>query len=253
MGDTVMLVTEKTIELFQERKIFTLNGPMQRIKVGDMIFVSNDANIEAYCGILAGIGLFSIGTQSYTWSAMLTTTVMGRYSSLASDIRFMQPDHPISNFTTSPIAFNQHAAWVSNLIKSVPDFSFYEKPLTPLRPTIIGNDVWIGSHVAIKQGIKIGDGAVIGSGALVTKDVPPYAVMGGVPARVIKYRFPEKIIEELLNLKWWDYSFTDFKNMDSDIPIEDFIYRIQNEIAAGRLKKYEPQITTGEEINATSR
>lgn len=99
--------------------------------------------------------------------------------------------------------------------------------------------------------MKIGDGAVVGARSVVTKDVPPYAIVVGSPARIIKYRFPEKIIEELLELKWWDYSFIDFKDIDGDIPVEEFIYWLKNEIAAGRIQKYYPQVTTGEEILAT--
>ena len=70
---------------------------------------------------------------------------------------------------------------------------------------VIGNDVWIGAGAQILSGVRIGDGAIIGAGAVVTKDIPPYAVAGGNPAKVIKYRFGQKKIDELLGLKWWDW------------------------------------------------
>lgn len=76
---------------------------------------------------------------------------------------------------------------------------------------IIGNDVWIGANVVILPGVKIGDGAVLGSGAVVTKEVEPYSIVGGVPARIIKYRFPSYIIEKLLMIKWWNWSMDDIK------------------------------------------
>ena len=69
----------------------------------------------------------------------------------------------------------------------------------------MGNDVWIGENAHIMSGVTIGDGAIVGSEALVTKDIPPYAIVGGNPAKIIKYRFDEYTIEKLLKIKWWDF------------------------------------------------
>jgi len=76
---------------------------------------------------------------------------------------------------------------------------------------VIGNDVWIGINVIILSGITIGDGAIVGAGAVVTKDIPPYAIAVGVPAKVIKYRFSDEEIQLLLNAKWWDWEFSKIK------------------------------------------
>ena len=99
----------------------------------------------------------------------------------------------------------------------------------------IGNDVWIATGVCVFRKVKVGDGACIGAGAVVTKDVPPYAIVAGVPAKIIKYRFPDKFIEELLKIKWWDWPMDVLaKNMDwlmsSDVN-EETISRMK-EIAA---------------------
>ena len=77
---------------------------------------------------------------------------------------------------------------------------------------VIGNDVWIGYEAVILSGVTIGDGAIIGSRAVVTKDVPPYTIVGGVPARPIRKRFDEATIEKLLRLKWWDWSENKIKD-----------------------------------------
>jgi acetyltransferase-like isoleucine patch superfamily enzyme len=68
----------------------------------------------------------------------------------------------------------------------------------------IGNDVWIGAKVTIFDGVEVGDGAIVAAGAVVVKNVPPFAIVGGVPARIIKYRFPEEDIDFMLKLKWWE-------------------------------------------------
>lgn len=69
----------------------------------------------------------------------------------------------------------------------------------------IGNDVWVGAHAVINRGVKIGNGSVIAAGAVVTKDVPAYSICGGIPAKVVKKRFDDKIIERLENIKWWEF------------------------------------------------
>src|SRR6185295_4140559 len=86
------------------------------------------------------------------------------------------------------------------------------------RETYIGNDVWIGNHVIVKDGVTIGDGAIVGAGSVVTRDVPAYAVVAGNPARRIRMRFDERLVERLQTTKWWTYSMASFGAMDfSDI------------------------------------
>ena len=77
----------------------------------------------------------------------------------------------------------------------------------------IGNDVWIGTNVVIMRGIKIGDGAIVAAGSIVTKDIPPYTIVAGCPAKIIKYRFAEEIIKQLLELKWWNYHINTLSNL----------------------------------------
>ncbi|MBQ2645031.1 CatB-related O-acetyltransferase [bacterium] len=128
-------------------------------------------------------------------------TEIGRYCSIANDVIIAASEHPITNFSTHPISY---------------DVENYPGKETK---TIIGNDVWLGTRAIIKKGVKIGDGAVIASGAVVTKDIPPYAVVAGVPTKIIKYRFNDDIIEELLNIQWWNFPLAKLQNL-KNLPIE---------------------------------
>jgi len=100
--------------------------------------------------------------------------------------------------------------WISTFpffwMPDVPAFAGARNGYQPAGDTVIGNDVWIGSEAIVMPGITIGDGAVIGTRSLVTRDVAPYAIVGGNPARVIRKRFDEQLVALLLEMKWWDWS-----------------------------------------------
>lgn len=124
---------------------------------------------------------------------------IGRFCSIAPYVRTNLGIHPMTvpYVTTSPMFFStqkQSGKTFANrmMFDEIKD------------STVIGNDVWVGENAFLVGGITIGDGAIVLAGAVVTKDVPPYAIVGGVPAKVIKYRYDEDIIRFLLNLKWWN-------------------------------------------------
>jgi virginiamycin A acetyltransferase len=121
--------------------------------------------------------------------------VIGKFCQIATGVRFVMNggNHAMSGYTTFPFrAFGQK--W-----KDVPLKSDVKGD------TLIGNDVWIGNSATIMPGIKIGDGAIIATNSIVTKDVEPYSIVGGNPAKLIRKRFDEETIQKLLSLKWWDW------------------------------------------------
>ncbi len=121
--------------------------------------------------------------------------IIGKFVAIAQGAQFIMngANHPLSGFTTFP--WSSFEGWKDNAPVEWPDKG----------NTIIGNDVWIGREAVIMPGVTVGHGAIIGSHAVVAKDVPPYGVAVGNPARIAKIRFPPEIVERLLAIAWWDW------------------------------------------------
>jgi len=147
----------------------------------EKVYVANDVQIGKYTYIVEG--------------TVNSGVKIGRYCSLGRQLSIGEIDHPIEWLTTSVIV-NANG----NGKFKYDDFPKYD--YQDNRKTIIGNDVWAGLGVILKRGITIGDGAIIGAGSVVTHDVAPYAIVGGVPAKLIRYRFNNEIINKLLELQW---------------------------------------------------
>jgi acetyltransferase-like isoleucine patch superfamily enzyme len=144
------------------------------------------------------VGMYTHG-GCFTPGNMDPFTTIGRYCSIARRARVINRNHPMENISTSAIFFNPALKIVEN--DSVEDI-----------PITIGHDVWLGHNSIIMPNVKeIGTGAVIAAGAVVNKDVPPYAVVVGNPARVVRYRFEKNIIDALLESKWWEKSIEELK------------------------------------------
>ncbi|AYD00036.1 CatB-related O-acetyltransferase [Neorhizobium sp. NCHU2750] len=194
-------------------------GAKRRWKVGDRLTIHKKTVVEPYVTFReVGFSILNFGAFSYSASGLPLDIKVGRYCSIARNVEVFGWGHPAEAVTTSLMVCNAETRWVRQAYK---DFGIGEfvsvRNKQKLMPTI-GNDVWIGADVRIARGITIGDGAIIATGAVVTKDVAPYSVVGGVPARFIRHRFSPNIFENLLDLKWWSFSFKDLAGMDFDEP-----------------------------------
>jgi len=149
-----------------------------------------------------------IGRYSYInkYCLIEKNTTIGRFCSVAYNAKIGLGGHPTDWVSTHAFAYDPKYGFVKESRKFQPENK---------KQTVIGNDVWIGTNAIILQGVKIGDGAIIGANSLVTTDVEPYAIMIGNPAKLHRYRFDEKTIKQLVELKWWDQSINEIKmNID---------------------------------------
>jgi acetyltransferase-like isoleucine patch superfamily enzyme len=140
----------------------------------------------------------TLGDLSYVAAnSRVTNASIGKFSSIGPDVLIGLGKHPSRGFvSTHPVFFStRRQAQITFVVE--PAFEEFER-------VRIGNDVWIGARAIIVDGVSVGDGAIVGAGATVTKDVPPYAVVGGVPAKVSRYRFEAAQIDFLRRFRWWD-------------------------------------------------
>ncbi|SOD98317.1 CatB-related O-acetyltransferase [Spirosoma fluviale] len=156
------------------------------------------------------IGFFTyVGRNSFVQFAKI-----GNYCSISKDVMIGLGAHPLNMFSTSPLFYKANNALKIQLVERNLDFK--EHSLIN-----IGSDVWIGTKSIIMDGVTIGHGAVVAAGAIVTKDIPPYAIVAGVPAKIIKYRFSDSIQNRLLESKWWENEpseiFNNKKNLEAII------------------------------------
>lgn len=142
----------------------------------------------------------SIGRYSYIGpNSLVSGSEIGAFCSISWNVEIGLANHTLDFLSTSPIFTEVHNGTGHSWIDK--DIACTERE----KGTMIGNDVWIGTGAKVMRGVTIGDGAVIAAGAVVTKDVAPYAIVGGIPARFIKFRFPTEQIKQIRDLKWWEW------------------------------------------------
>lgn len=157
-----------------------------KIEAGSL-FVQSKMDKHSFCG----------------YDCEISNCIIGAYTSIANRVVIGGGMHPMDWVGMSPVFYKGRDSVRAK---------FSEFNREDSKNTIIGNDVWIGHSCLIKQGVKIGNGAVIGMGSVVTKDIPPYAIYAGNPAKLIRYRFDQEIIDELLSIKWWEMDDSELRN-----------------------------------------
>lgn len=167
----------------------------------------------------------TLGDYSYIVNdGEVANTVIGKFCSIAAMVRLNPGNHPMERASQSH--FTYRSSWYFDGADD--DAAFFE--WRRAHPVVIGHDVWIGHGAVVLPGVTIGSGAVVAAGAIVTKDVAPYTIVGGVPAKPMRERFPQPVAARLQRLAWWDWeherlaaALPDFRAL----PIEAFLERYE--------------------------
>lgn len=190
------------------------------------------------------IGAFTLINGQSTTS--LYRCFIGRYGQVGESVVLGPPEHPINWFSSHPFAFTRRNELprmyqLEDFARLAPDGT---EPVHYVRTvpcdTHIGHEAYIGANTVVRRGVRIGDGAIIGAGSVVTHDFPAYAVAAGSPARVIRMRFADAIIERLLALQWWRYDLAPYKHDVDFSRVEETLAFFEQRKAEGGLQDYRP-------------
>jgi acetyltransferase-like isoleucine patch superfamily enzyme len=185
----------KKIKFILKKYKYSRNNKLSSIvSIGKKVSLNN-CTLSYYSSVAEYASLSNVFIGEYSSIgryAKIVYTDIGKYCAISWDTTINVISHPYNNLTISAFPY---VPYVGN---------FVTERKQSYQQVTIKNDVWIGANSVIMPGVTIGNGAIIGDSAVVTKDVPDYAIVAGVPAKIIKYRFEQDIIDKLLELKWWD-------------------------------------------------
>lgn len=193
------------------------------LKVGYLSYAKN-STFEGFNTLNNYVTLNSVKLGKYTYISTNTKiqyATIGKFCSVGPDCKIGLGKHPSNIFvSTHPVFFSSAKQAQITFV----DKNYFDESA----PISIGNDVWVGANSIILDGVKIEDGAIIAVGSVVTKNIPAYAIVGGVPAKIIKYRFTKKEIDRLLEIKWWDMDIDFLKdNYKKFHNINEFLHDIR--------------------------
>jgi len=184
-----------------------------KIIIENNCIISEDSIIGFPCHIYNDVEIYSCVVGKYSYIKHRTKVQyaeIGNYCSIACDVLIGLGNHPSNKLSTSTVFYKIKNDFRIKLVERDDNFPEYRK-------ISIGNDVWIGARATIMDGVRVGNGAIIAAGAVVTKDVPNYAIVGGVPAKVIKLRFTEEIINKLNLSEWWKFEPSEVRKKYNNI------------------------------------
>lgn len=162
-------------------------------------------NVEDFLFNEVPIGRMTYGYRSFSRHSWVGLESIGRFCSIAKSCSIVGASHPLEWVSTNPFLYNKDRGVLAKKAPRLPDLSARNRKVT------IGHDVWVGEGVRILRSVTLGHGCVVGAGSVVTKSVPPYAIVVGVPAKVMRYRIPEELIPDMLEIAWWDWPLETIK------------------------------------------
>lgn len=219
-------------------------------KTGSNTNIQPRIEIEPYTTFwgTTGTSLVSMGAFSYTHSTLPHRVRVGRYTSIAGGLKVMGADHPTQWASTSPVFYNRKL--MMNTFEEDQKVSGHSQKFQQNnRDIVIGNDVWVGAHVTLARGVTIGDGAIIASNSVVTKNVAPFTIVGGVPAKTIKPRFEDATSDRLMRSQWWQYSPDQLSDLDMTNP-RCFADEVLKRAESGSIHPFTPTPLTYADFSA---
>lgn len=185
-----------------------------------------DSDFGAYTWINSGTRVQHSVFGDYSYcdrNCDVANAQIGKFANIASGVRIGATDHPLERASLHHFMYRSSDYWSD----AEPDAAFFEHRRSRL--AVVGHDTWIGHNAQIKPEVTVGHGAVVAAGAVVTKDVAPYTIVAGMPAKVLRLRQPEPIAERLMALAWWDWdhdrigdALEDFRSLDADAFLEKY-------------------------------